>query len=102
MSGESRRPAGPGDWRSRASCRDQDPELFFPIGTTDRALHQLQRAKAVCQACPVQEPCLEWVLRAEPLGQESGVCGGFGESERRSLKRRAARSPQPSVAQRTS
>ena len=42
------------DWRNHAACRSQDPELFFPIGTTDRALAQLQRAKAVCHTCPVQ------------------------------------------------
>jgi WhiB family transcriptional regulator, redox-sensing transcriptional regulator len=98
VSGASQQSASSGDWRSSASCRNQDPELFFPIGTTDRALTQLQKAKAVCHTCPVQQPCLEWVLRSEPLGQEAGVCAGFGESERRSLKRRAARTPQPSLA----
>lgn len=86
------------DWRNQAACRSQDPELFFPIGTTDRALAQLQRAKAVCQSCPVREPCLEWALRSEPIGQESGVCAGLSEAERRALKRRAARTPQPSLA----
>jgi WhiB family redox-sensing transcriptional regulator len=86
------------DWRNHAACRSQDPELFFPIGTTDRALAQLKRAKAVCNSCPVQAPCLDWALRSEPIGQESGVCAGLSEGERRALKRRAARAPQPSLA----
>jgi WhiB family transcriptional regulator, redox-sensing transcriptional regulator len=98
VSGDSPRNEGSGDWRSSASCRNEDPELFFPIGTTDRALTQLQKAKAVCRSCRVQQPCLDWVLRSEPPGQEAGVCGGLDEGERRSLKRRAARAQQPSLA----
>lgn len=86
------------DWRNSAACRDQDPELFFPVGTTDRALAQLERAKAVCRACPVREPCLQWAMGSEPIGQESGVCAGLSESERRSLKRRAARTPHHSMS----
>jgi WhiB family transcriptional regulator, redox-sensing transcriptional regulator len=98
MSAETHHRDGPGDWRSRAACRNEDPELFFPIGTTDRALTQLEKAKAVCRTCAVREPCTEWVLRSEPLGQEAGVCAGLTEGERRSLKRRAARTPQHSLA----
>src|SRR3712207_8386647 len=77
------------DWRHRALCRDEDPELFFPIGTTGPALVQIEQAKAVCQRCPVVESCLDWALRS---GQDSGVWGGLSEDERRALKRRDRKS----------
>ena len=35
-------------WRNRAMCRDTDPELFFPVGTTGQALLQIAKAKSVC------------------------------------------------------
>jgi WhiB family redox-sensing transcriptional regulator len=76
------------DWRHRALCRDEDPELFFPIGTSGPALVQMEQAKAVCRRCPVMESCLDWALRS---GQDSGVWGGLSEDERRALKRRQAR-----------
>jgi WhiB family redox-sensing transcriptional regulator len=98
VSGETYRDERSGDWRSRAACRTRDPELFFPVGTTERALTQMQKAKAVCATCPVQKPCLDWAMRSEPMGQEAGVCAGLSETERRALKRRAARAPQPSLA----
>ena len=76
------------DWRHRALCRDEDPELFFPIGTTGPALVQIEQAKAVCRRCPAVQSCLEWALSS---GQDSGVWGGLSEDERRALKRRQAR-----------
>jgi WhiB family redox-sensing transcriptional regulator len=85
-------------WRDRAACRSQDPELFFPIGTTGRALAQIEEAKAVCQTCPVLSDCLAWATRSEPPGQEAGVCGGLSETERRAMKRRAARARHQAVA----
>ena len=48
------------DWRHRAICRDEDPELFFPIGNTGPALLQIEQAKAVCRRCPVTQECLAW------------------------------------------
>jgi WhiB family transcriptional regulator, redox-sensing transcriptional regulator len=45
-------------WHHDAACRGEDPELFFPIGTTGPALVQLMDAKAVCGRCPVQSECL--------------------------------------------
>ena len=67
------------DWRHQAACRDEDPELFFPIGNTGPALMQIEQAKAVCRRCPVVEPCLKWAMET---GQDSGVWGGTSEDER--------------------
>ncbi|MFG2586888.1 WhiB family transcriptional regulator [Streptomyces sp. NBC_01166] len=76
------------NWRMHAACREEDPDLFFPIGSTGPALVQAEEAKAVCGTCPVREQCLEWALEN---GQDSGVWGGMDENERRALKRRRAR-----------
>lgn len=76
------------DWRSRAACLTEDPELFFPIGNTGPALVQIEEAKAVCRRCPVIDECLKWAMET---GQDAGVWGGMSEDERRSLKRRTAR-----------
>src|SRR6187200_3083796 len=76
------------DWRHKAACLDEDPELFFPIGNTGPALLQIEEAKQVCRRCEVRDACLQWALEA---GQDHGVWGGLSEDERRALKRRAAR-----------
>src|SRR5262249_44094031 len=57
-------------WRSQALCRDTDPDLFFPVGTTGGALLQLEQARAVCRQCPVQADCLDFALATN---QDSGV-----------------------------
>ena len=76
------------DWRHRAACRDEDPELFFPIGNTGPALMQIEEARAVCHRCEVVDECLKGALET---GQDAGVWGGLSEDERRALKRRNAR-----------
>src|ERR1041384_3800731 len=76
------------DWRHRAICRDEDPELFFPVGTSGPALLQIAEAKTVCRRCPVVSDCLAWALES---GQDAGVWGGMSEDERRTLKRRNSR-----------
>src|SRR6266536_1082482 len=68
------------DWRHRARCRDVDPELFFPVGTTGPAEAQVQAAKAICALCPVREECLQWAL---DTAQDAGVWGGLSEEVRR-------------------
>ena len=73
------------DWRHRAACRDEDPELFFPIGTSGPALLQVEQAKSVCRRCTAVDECLQWALET---GQDAGVWGGMSEEERRAVKRR--------------
>ncbi|MEU7649892.1 WhiB family transcriptional regulator [Streptomyces huasconensis] len=82
------------DWRTRSVCKDEDPELFFPIGNTGPALLQIQEAKSACYRCPVMEQCLRWALET---GEEAGVWGGLSEDERRSLRRQAVRNYQRHV-----
>ena len=72
-------------WRDGAICRDTDPELFFPVGTTGQALLQIDRAKQVCGECPVQTDCLQYALETN---QDAGIWGGTSEDERRSIRRR--------------
>ena len=50
------------DWRELSACRDSEPNLFFPIGTTGPAVDQIDRAKAICAQCAVQEECLNYAL----------------------------------------
>ncbi len=72
------------EWVHRARCKDEDPELFFPVGTTGPAAVQIEAAKAVCMQCEAQPECLEFALATN---QESGVWGGTSEDERRKLRR---------------
>jgi hypothetical protein len=50
---QRRRNAEGTDWRNYAACRDVDPDLFFPLGTSGASLLQIDEAKQVCQMCPV-------------------------------------------------
>jgi WhiB family redox-sensing transcriptional regulator len=74
-------------WRNQAICRDTDPDLFFPIGTTGQALLQIARAKEVCGECPVSTECLEYALETN---QDSGIWGGLDEEQRRAIRRQNA------------
>lgn len=76
-------------WRDDAECRDTDPEVFFPVGSSGPALMQAERAKAICRRCPVADICLAWALSADQAG--FGVWGGTDEAERERLRRRGTR-----------
>jgi WhiB family transcriptional regulator, redox-sensing transcriptional regulator len=72
------------DWQNDAACLSEDPDLFFPIGTTGDAVPQIMTAKSICATCPVLSTCLEYALETR---QDYGVWGGLTEDERRSLRR---------------
>jgi len=74
------------NWRDRAACRTEDPELFFPDGT--RCARQIVEAKSVCHRCPVSGDCLGWAIGT---GQRHGIWGGLSEDERQVLQRTGAR-----------
>ncbi|NKQ57436.1 WhiB family transcriptional regulator [Amycolatopsis sp. K13G38] len=73
------------DWRHRAACRDEDPELFFPVSDKGPGARQVTQAKAVCARCPVRSECLSHAL---DNGLDYGIFGGTTETERRGLFRR--------------
>jgi WhiB family redox-sensing transcriptional regulator len=80
-------------------CANVDPELFFPqevemSGSRPVSkYHNLAAAKAICNSCPLKNPCLEYALR----NVEVGVWGGTTEHQRDDLRKasrvRAVRRP---------
>ena len=58
------------NWRLNGTCREVDPELFFPKPTDRKGTLD---AMAVCVTCPVKAQCRQW---AQDTRQEYGVWGG--------------------------
>lgn len=76
-------PRNPHSWHDRAACRDEDPERFFPVGTTGPAAADIRVAKFVCGQCPVKDACLQWAFGN---GERYGIWGGLTEAERGALR----------------
>lgn len=76
------------DWRDRAACRGEDPELFFPVGRDDVDRPEIDAAKEICDRCPVLDECLDYALQTR---QPEGIWGGLTSTGRRALARRRAR-----------
>lgn len=74
------------DWRTRAACRDQDAEAWFPDGVVGYAL--AGDAFDTCDACPVRVDCLDWALQFEgslPVNCRAGIYAGTTPTERHRL-----------------
>ena len=40
-------------WMQEGACVFADPDLFFPVGSSMKALKQAAEAKAICNECDV-------------------------------------------------
>ena len=65
-------------------CRDEDPEIFFPISApgTDAYDKAAAIAKAVCMRCSVTDKCLQWAIDG---GVDDGIFGATTPEERRMI-----------------
>ena len=59
--------------------------MFFPPSTferkDDRERREL-RAKAICNVCPVQDPCTDYAVT---IKEPFGIWGGMTESDRKQI-----------------
>lgn len=72
----------PGPWARQAACRGQTEVMFPGRGEPTGP------ANALCDACPVREPCAEWA--ATVPGDQHGIIAGTSMRTRRA-NRSAAR-----------
>ena len=69
------------EWARSAACRLMDPDMFASV----RDDYESREAKRVCQlSCTVKQKCLAQAI----IYKESGVWGGYLESERRYISPR--------------
>jgi WhiB family transcriptional regulator, redox-sensing transcriptional regulator len=82
---------GSTSWMASGACHGIDPELFFPISATGRAVPQINSAKAICGRCPVRQNCLSYALLTMP----DGIWGGTTREERIAMRLRLVPSRAP-------
>jgi WhiB family redox-sensing transcriptional regulator len=71
------------------ACTGMWPLFFAPAGESfaEKVIRE-QQAKALCDACPVLGPCLEYALAT---GQREGIWAGLNEEELAAERVRRAR-----------
>lgn len=75
------------EWKLRARCRTEDPELWFPARdgerrSTLRVRAMTRQAQAICADCPVRPECQMYSLE---LDLRFGIWGGLTEWQRARL-----------------
>jgi hypothetical protein len=76
------KPSGDTSWMSAAACKDIPTNIFFP---TRGDIHSLRAAQAICDVCPVREPCRDYGIRNKLLGVWGGVSGRQQRRARRAV-----------------
>ena len=70
---------GPLTWTGTAACRGQNDLFFAPAGERPETRNVREaKARAVCNACVVMQPCRQWARE----NREYGFWGGESEEER--------------------
>ena len=75
-------------WQVKAACRGPQAVVFFPpshFERKDEKLDREARAKAICETCAVQQPCLDYAVR---IKEPHGIWGGLNELERKQIAHR--------------
>ncbi|MFD8687495.1 WhiB family transcriptional regulator [Streptomyces sp. NPDC059651] len=69
------------DWQRLAACRGMDSSVFYsPAGERGGRRHaREERARRICDGCPVRRECARMALRHK---ETYGVWGGLSEAER--------------------
>lgn len=73
------------EWQAKAKCAEHLDQAadWFP----DRGSTASERAKMVCQKCPVLETCRDWAIDYEATyGTMPGIYGGLTLGERRAVR----------------
>lgn len=71
------------EWKDLGNCVGRETDIFFP--ENDRWAEQ--RAKAICEDCPVRGQCLDVALHQGDVG----IWGGTTERERKKIMARYVR-----------
>ena len=77
-------------WMADAACRGMDTSLFYPSRGANK---DVVASRKICNACQVQEECLDYALSLVER-EDYGVWGGTSGRQRRAIreeKRRQAK-----------
>lgn len=80
------------EWHNQAACRNANPDLFFPeqLNHGRPPANAAAAALAICDTCPVIDPCRDYALTRSTHHDMYGIWGGLTAAERAQIRRRTA------------